>query len=367
MITKKLKLCFVGNMLGRNAGFVTTQGQIIADLFEREGFDVISTSSKINKVKRLADIVFTLMNNRQNIDVVVLEVYSGLNMIMADVTSQLCSRLKIPLIAVLHGGNLPVFMARYPNWTTRILKRADILISPSRYIADAVAFYDLSAQVIPNVINIEFYPFRQRSEIAPRLLWMRAFHQIYNPQMALKVLSLLRQSFQGANLVMAGSDKGLENETKKLAAEMGLSQVVRFPGFLNKTDKIREFSKADIYINTNQIDNMPVALVEAWAMGIPVVSTDVGGVSRMISNRENGLLVQNNNAADMTEAITMLINNPELTKYISQNGRVCAEHSSWEAVRQSWLNQFAEIFRNKKQIRDNSTEFNKNPAKSEKF
>ena len=84
---------------------------------------------------------------------------------------------------------------------------------------------------------------------------------------------------------MAGKDKGLEENLRKMAEEMNLSDKIRFVGFLDSEEKLKEFADADIYINTNRIDNMPVSVLEARAFGLPVVSTDVGGLPHLIEHK----------------------------------------------------------------------------------
>src|SRR4029077_6796216 len=128
---KHLQLCIIGNMLGRNRGFITTQGQILTDLFAREGYSVISASSRINRVFRLIEIASTIVRNRKRIDILILEVYSGLYFIVATVASCLGRFFNIPMIFVLRGGNLPDFSNRYPRLTPWVLGKADILVAPS--------------------------------------------------------------------------------------------------------------------------------------------------------------------------------------------------------------------------------------------
>lgn len=348
MKTSYPKICFVGNLLGRNQGYITTQGQIMADLFANEGYENISVSSEINRLKRLSDIALTIIRNRKQIDLVVLEVYSGLSMIMADTASSLCKLFGIPLIAVLRGGNLPNFSKKYPRWTKRVLKTADILVAPSTFLAEEFRFLDLDIRVVPNIIRLQKYPFRIRRKIAPKFIWMRSFHPLYNPQMAIRAFAEIHRIYPEATLVMAGNDKGIEEETKQFAKQMGLENAVRFPGFLDLEAKFREFSEADIYLNTNKIDNMPVSVVEACSMGLPVIATDVGGLKYLLTNGENGILVSDDNASEMADAIKNLLENEGLTEKLSQNGRLLAEKSSWESVREIWLSLFDEVLRKRK-------------------
>ncbi|MGH9947080.1 MAG: glycosyltransferase family 4 protein [Pyrinomonadaceae bacterium] len=335
-------------MLGRNPGYVTTQGHILADLLSDKGYSVISASSMVNRVLRLLDIVGTIIRNRKKIDILILEVYSGMNFLVADIVGYMSRFFGFPTIFVLHGGNLPEFAKRHPRWTKRVLARANELVAPSRFLARELQDLGLPIAVIRNVVDLSDYQFKLRSGVKPKLMWMRAFHGIYNPCMAVNVFQSIRRKYPLARLVMAGIDKGLEPEIKKMVDEMGLQDSVRFPGFLDQKAKAQEFSNADIFLNTNHIDNMPVAVLEAGAMGLPVVATCVGGIPDLIQNGENGLLVPDGDVEGMSNAVESLLENSELAERLSIKGRKMAEQSSWEIVRTEWEELFDNILRGKK-------------------
>ncbi len=330
-------------MLGRNPGYVTTQGQILADLLSQDGHRVTSTSPRLNKAARFFGIVGTILWNRNRIDVLILEVYSGFYFLVADVVGQLGRLFSIPTIFVLHGGNLPGFAKRYPNWVKRVLKRAGVLVAPSPFLARGLAELGLAIRVVPNIIEVENYSFRLRDGVRPTLLWMRAFHEIYNPQMALKAFRRIRDRHKEATLVMAGVDKGLEPQIKDLANEMSLNDSVRFPGFLDDEAKAREFAKADIFLNTNRVDNMPVSVVEACAMGLPVVATNVGGIADLLTDGANGILVPDDDAVSMADAVDKLSGDAAFAKKVSANARLLAERSTWSSVRKEWNVLFEEL------------------------
>lgn len=194
MRPQKQGICIVGHLLGRNQGQITTQGQILADLLFEAGYPVISCSSSLNRLHRLVDILFTIAVNRNSIDLIIVEVYSGLGFIIADSASILGSQFGIPVIGVLHGGSFVTFSKRFPRWTARVMRRFYDLVAPSSFMAIEVARVGLKAKIVPNIIALEKYPFRLRKQIKPALLWMRTFHPIYNPEMALKVLALVRRN-----------------------------------------------------------------------------------------------------------------------------------------------------------------------------
>ena len=87
--------------------------------------------------------------------------------------------------------------------------------------------------MIPNVLDLDRYVYRHRRVLRPRLLWMRTFHPLYNPLMAVRVLARVRREVPGATLVMAGQEKGTGAETRRLVDDLGLGGAVRFAGFLD--------------------------------------------------------------------------------------------------------------------------------------
>jgi L-malate glycosyltransferase len=143
--------------------------------------------------------------------------------------------------------------------------------------------------------------------------------------------------------VMGGQNKGLEDECKRLAQALGLSDAIEFPGFVNPAQKKAYGETCDIYLNTNRIDNMPVAVVEACAFGMPVVATKVGGIPDLLKHNETGLFVEVDDDDAMVAAILRLFNEPELAAQLSTNGRYLAKKSSWDTVRQEWDAIFDEL------------------------
>jgi glycosyltransferase involved in cell wall biosynthesis len=323
-------------MIGRNPGWVTTQGERLGDLLEQEGYSVISVSSSTNRYVRLADIIQTLIRRRNDFDILLLQVFGGPSFVVEDIASWLSRVFGHRIVMVLRGGAMPDFMARYPGWNRRVLRRADLFVTPSVFLKRAIAPYGFQARVIPNVIDLSAYQYRHRATLSPRLFWMRSFHPIYNPLMAVRVLAQLRKQIPEATLVMAGQDKGQEAEVRALAQKLGLNGALRFSGFLDMAGKMREATAADIFINTNSIDNMPVAVVEACALGLPVVSTDVGGVPDLLTDGETGLLVPDNDVQAMSDSICRLLREPALAARLSAKGRELAEESSWDLVGAQW-------------------------------
>jgi glycosyltransferase involved in cell wall biosynthesis len=226
MTVAGLRLCFVGQMVGRNRGYVTSQGERLSDLFAGLGYPVTTVSALRNRYARVADIALTLLSRR--LDVVVLQVFSGPSFAISDLASRIASLRGVPLVMILRGGNLPVFMARHPRWARAVLGRAGVLVAPSRYLARAIEEHGFQCELIPNLIELGAYAYRHRDRVGPALFWMRSFHPIYNPELAVRVLARVRRELPDATLVMAGPDKGTMRRTQQLAVELGVADAIRF-------------------------------------------------------------------------------------------------------------------------------------------
>jgi glycosyltransferase involved in cell wall biosynthesis len=337
------RVCIVGNLLGFRKGNVTTQGQILAELLLGDGHKVFATSSKEIRVFRLMDAVATVVRHRRKFDVVIIEVYSGLGFLLADVTSFVAQLLNTPTVFVLHGGDLPEAARRNRKWISRVFSRAQAIIAPSQYLARKISELGFTVHIIPNVLSIDEYPYEPPTRVTPKLIWMRSFHSIYRPEMAVQVLAELLKDYPDATLVMAGVDKGLLTSVKNRAIALGIGSSVAFPGFLDHEAKLQHFGAADVYINTNQIDNMPVSVLEALSFGLPVVATAVGGMRDLITDELNGILVPDGDVGAMADAIRRLVADPDLVKTLSANGRRLAEGCSWERVRDRWFEVFEEL------------------------
>jgi glycosyltransferase involved in cell wall biosynthesis len=198
-------------------------------------------------------------------------------------------------------------------------------------------------RVIPNVLELEAYPYRFRDQVTPKLFWMRAYHEIYNPVMAIRVLARLRSIFPGATLAMAGQSKGMWQDVSKEAHDLGVAGAFEMLGFLDERRKVEVASRRDIFINTTHVDNAPVGVVEMCAMGLPVVSTSVGGVPDLLTHEQTGLLVPDGDVQAMTDAIVRLVREPALAARLSRNGPELAARCAWPAVLEQWEALFAEI------------------------
>ncbi|ESU22193.1 Glycosyl transferase, group 1 [Flavobacterium enshiense DK69] len=304
---------------------------------EQEGYQVFFFSSKKNQIVRLLDMCFAVVSKSRKVEFVIIDTYSTSSFWYAFVTSQLCRFFRLPYVPILRGGNLPQRLKASPRLSKMVFKYAYQNVVPSYYLLEAFRKAGFENLIfIPNTIEMGNYPFKQRDELRPKLLWVRAFATIYNPKMAVDVLYELQKKYPEAELCMVGPDKdGSMKTTQSYAEEKDVS--VHFTGRLSKEEWILLSSDYDIFINTTHFDNTPVSVMEAMALGFPVVTTNVGGIPFLLNDNEDALLVKDNDVKGMVRAVEDLITQSEISQRITNNARKKAESWDWEVVKEQWM------------------------------
>lgn len=329
-------ILYIGNHLSRNGGYPSVAESLTPHLLPEVQLHLVSR--RRNRMQRLAEMLWAVWKYGRQEQPVVIDVYSTLNFYYALLCGMLCRLKNIPYLCVLHGGNLPMRLRNSPRLSKYLFGYAHKLIAPSGYLQASFREAGYEAEVIPNFIPIANYPFKKRQAFTSRLLWVRAFDAIYNPQMAIRVLYELSKQYPDAELCMVGPDKdGSLEVCQTLATELGVKDRITFTGRMSKTDWIDLSQGYDIFINTTNFDNTPVSVIEAMALGIPVVSTNAGGVPYLIENETSGLLTEKEDAQAMYEAIGRLIHHPAMANSLAQEARKKAETFAWEQVKPLWL------------------------------
>jgi glycosyltransferase involved in cell wall biosynthesis len=339
MTVAKKRLIYIGNQL-KERGLNPTTIDVLGEKF-KEIFEVQLASNKKNPLIRLLDMLRLIYVQRKESDYVLIDTYSTFAFNFALLGGILCNVLRLKYIIFLHGGDM---QRRYHSSFRRsnyILKKAFIVVSPSEYLADlTMKTFKIEVRVIPNMIDIETYPFvPTRRQDGIHIFWLRALQEIYNPLMALNCLGRLRDNgFENLSLTMVGGDKsGMLNELRTKVSAMKLDSLVKLTGQLSKNEWIEESNHANIFINTSTIDNTPVSIIEAMTIGLPVVSTNVGGIKNLLINEKNALLVENNDDESMANQIQRLIKDEELRNSLVLAARLLSEQFAWDKVKVEWL------------------------------
>jgi len=302
-----------------------------------EGFIVVCKSAFQNKIARVLDMVKGTIVYGYRMDTVLIDTYSTQNFYYAFVVSQVCRLLRLPYIPILHGGNLPQRLEQNPKLSRMLFKPAKVLVSPSIYLKEAFASHGYTNVVyIPNSLQLQNYPFASRSIDAINILWVRSFSEIYNPCLAVDILKALQDLGYKTTLCMAGPDTdGSLAKVKAHAHALGVT--VETPGKLTKAEWIALAKDYNVFINTTNFDNMPVSVIEAMALGLPIVSTNVGGMPFLIEDEVDGLLVPPNDLNAFVTAILKLKSKPELAVSLASKARKKVEQFDWEVLKEDWI------------------------------
>lgn len=327
---------YIGNKLTKE-GLNATTIDVLSKQLQDEGFGIVTASSKKNQFLRLLDMIFSVIKHN-NVDYVLIDTYSTSAFWYAFFTSQMCRLFGLKYIPILHGGNLPFRLDKSVSFSKMFFHNAYINVAPSNYLLSEFMKRGFTNIIhIPNSIEIDKYAFKLRNQLQPKLIWVRAFASIYNPKMAIDVLKKLQLKFPQAKLCMVGPDKDGSLQTTKDYAK-SLHVEVEFTGKLSKEEWCKLASNYDIFINTTNFDNTPVSVIEAMSLGLPIVSSNVGGIPFLIDDNQTGLLVDQGNVDSMVNAIELLLVDNELTEKLSENGRLKAESFNWDVTKKKWLN-----------------------------
>jgi len=233
-----------------------------------------------------------------------------------------------------HSGEARDHLRRFPG-ARSVLRRADRLIVPSPYLVDVFRDAGLQAQAIPNVVDLSQFPFRARCPSRPHLVCTRGFHPYYCADVVVRAFTEVQKAFPGARLDLVGGGP-LGDEIRTLVRDLGLSGV-EFNGVVTHDQIGRYYDQADIFINASRLDNMPVSILEAFACGLPVVSTEPEGMRHVVEHQRTGLLSPVGDARALAQNVIRIIQDSELAERLVSNARREVKRYSWPVVREQWL------------------------------
>ena len=330
------RLLYIGNKLSKH-GFTPTNIETLGAFLEEEGYQLFYASDKQNQLLRFLDMGYSIVKYRKKVDYVLIDSYSTFSFWYVFMVSQLCRLFGMKYIPILHGGNLPHRLDHNPRIAKMIFNHSFKNVAPSGYLMDAFAKRHFANLVfVPNTIDLKDYPYTDKRDfVVPKLLWVRSFAALYNPKMAVDVLKTMQITYPSAQLCMVGPDKdGSLETTRAYAKEQNVE--VTFTGRLSKAEWVLLSKNYNVFINTTNFDNTPVSVIEAMCLGLPVVTTRVGGIPFLLENRKTALLIEEGAVLEMASSVQELITDTELRTALIQNGRKKGESFDWHQVKQKW-------------------------------
>jgi glycosyltransferase involved in cell wall biosynthesis len=276
--------------------------------------------------------------------------YDVVHAYSASYYSYLLSVVPIVLIAKLYGkkvllnyhsGEAEDHLGNWRLTAIPFIRLADLIVVPSGYLVDVFARFGLHARAIHNVVELEVFSYRERSPIRPVFLTSRLHEPLYNVPCVLRAFALIQKRYPEASLIVAG-DGWMRPQLEQLARDLELRNT-RFLGRVPWGDMPDLYDQSDVYLTATNIDNMPGSVIECLSCGLPVVTTDAGGVPYIVTHEETALIVARDDHEAMAHQAIRLLEDDTLAVRLARNGREACVQYAWPAVREAWLEAYHQL------------------------
>ncbi|ATE60933.1 glycosyltransferase family 4 protein [Thauera sinica] len=344
----ELRLLLVGP-LPPPAGGMANQTRQLAELLRGEGVQVEvaqvnapyrpAWAGRIKGMRalfRLVPYLFALWRGCGRAGLVHVMANSGWSWHLFAAPAVWMARLRgTPVVVNYRGGEADAFLARAGKWVRPTMRRADALILPSGFLLEVFARHGMPGRIVPNIVDLD--RFRPAGALpgagdAPHLIVARNLERIYGNDTVLHAFARILEHFPGARLSVAGS--GPEAAAlAALARELGIAGRVRFTGRLDRDQMAALYREAHLMLNASRVDNMPNAILEALASGVPVVSTGVGGIPHMVRDGHTAMLVPPDDAPALAAAALAVLRDDVLRGRLVAGGLADVRRYRWESVR----------------------------------
>lgn len=246
---------------------------------------------------------------------------------------------KVPVIVNYRGGEAEAFLRQQIRWIRPTLNRVDRLVVPSGFLKDVFARFGIEVEVVPNIIDLDHFSGRKKEfpiSDAPHLVVCRNLELIYDVETAIRAFSIVQKHYPAALLTVAG--EGPERaELEQLVDSLQLKPSVTFSGRLDRDGMVTLYRSADLMLNSSRVDNMPNALLESMSAGVPVVTTDAGGIPYMVSDGSSALVCRVGDHKAMADAAIQLLSDQDRYRKIAHNAREEVLRYRWESVKPQWM------------------------------
>ncbi len=341
-------------------GGMANQTRQLHDLLMSEGIKVtlIQTNAPhsprilehlkgVRAVFRLLAFVFQVWRLADKVDVIHVLANSGWSWQLFSAPVVWIGWLrKIPVIVNYRGGEAANYFRRSFKRVRPTMNRARLIVVPSDYLKKIFADFGFGAQVIPNIINTDrFRPaanHKTPSDQMRHLIITRNLETIYGLSTAIEALSLLKNRIPEIKLSIAGTGPQ-KKELQHLVKQLGLENNVFFKGKLRPDEVASLCRHAGIMLNPTTVDNMPNSLLEAMASGLPVVTTNVGGIPYFAEHERTALLVPANDPQAMANEVTRLLETPSLYRKLVVNGLEEVKQYTWPSIKKQWLGVYRQL------------------------
>ncbi len=335
------RILIIGPIFKTKSGFKGQAGLMI-HFFKKEGIHVASVSAIKNKIGRMIDTLFTIIFKRKQSDIILLQSFGLLAFVMEDAVSRLSKLFKKPIAFTLRGGAFIEFYEKHPGWVKKVLNRVDHVNTPSLFLKEKLEEKGFKITYLPNFIDFSNFQYKREVSHPHSLLWVRAFHDIYDPELAIETVRELKPKYPEVKLTMIGPDQGTLERCKGLIKQYDLENQIGIIGSIDNRELQHFYHQNKVFLTTTRYESFGNAIIESGACGIPCVSTNVGEIPYIWTDRENILLAKRE-ANDFASKVSELFENEVLYTSISEAAHTNAKKYTWEKVQPLWFQTIDEL------------------------
>jgi glycosyltransferase involved in cell wall biosynthesis len=347
-MSSRSRRCGLNILAVGNFAVASLQLRHLCRMLEREGASILRTSFLNGRVGKLLDSGLSSLAAIGWADAVLIQCHGHGSILQALLVCSIARAARKPVILKYYGGSIREVMARQRLLYCRTFGESDRIVVASRYVGRAIEEEGFTTTEIPHLIFAEEWQARHRAQLRPRFIYVRGFHEIYDPLTALRAFEAILRARPHASLTMVGRG-ALRGPAEELARDRRLP--VRFLADLSQEELAREMDAHDVFLNSSRVDNQPVCLIEAMLCGMPIVSTGVGGIPDLIRDGEVGYLVPQGEHQGMAERALTLLDQPELVSAMSRRGMAKARRHLWPELGPRWVQLLDEVVRRRRMIR----------------
>jgi L-malate glycosyltransferase len=242
-----------------------------------------------------------------------------------------------PIVLNYHDGRAEAHFRWWAPLLRWALRQASSVVFPSSYLQDVFARRGFEGVVVPNVVNTDMFAYRRPDPVEPRLISARLLENLYAVENTLLAFAQIKREIPDAVLDIYGTGtaaRSLERAAAKLGVEGG---GIRFHGEVPRGRIAAALAAGGILVNSSRVDNMPHIIIEAFAAGVPVVTTAAGGIPRIVTHERTGLLVRIDEPAELAAAVLRVLREPGLAVRLADAAEHEVQRYSWRAAERGWL------------------------------
>ncbi len=243
-------------------------------------------------------------------------------------------KLSVPLVGTHHTFfdhylkhiYLDHAWARLLSWkfTVRHYAKAALVISPTQSLLDALEEHGLTTKValLSNMLDTDFFVPSQERDTArpPRLVYMGRLSYEKSVDDVLRATAEVAKTIPNVELLVIG-DGPERARLEEQAKELGIAERSRFTGYLHGTELVSALQSADIFLTASKSENMPLAILEAMAVGLPIIAVGSLGMREILKDGGNAFFIGPDQSSEMAARAIQLLQNELLRKQFAETSR----------------------------------------------